>query len=55
MVSINDHPDIRQAFDPHHMSGLDIKYSVANRQGQSDTSRELVITNWVPAELGPLF
>ncbi|WP_404991313.1 DNA adenine methylase [Cupriavidus pauculus] len=55
MVSINDHPDIRKAFDGHHMMGLDIKYSVANRQGQPDTSRELVITNWTPSELGQLF
>ncbi|MNT96767.1 hypothetical protein D3C72_2389410 [compost metagenome] len=55
MVSINDHPDIRQAFDGHHMMGLDIKYSVANAQGKPDTSRELVITNWKPEELGQLF
>ena len=55
MVSINDHPDIRQAFDGHHMLGLDIKYSVANAQVKPDTSRELVIMNWTPEELGQLF
>jgi len=55
MVSINDHPDIRRAFDGFHMFGLDIKYSVANNQGEPATSKELVITNWEPAALGELF
>lgn len=55
MVSINDHPDIRAAFEGHHMMGLDIKYSVANASGRGETSQELVITNWTPAELGQLF
>lgn len=55
MVSINDHPDIRQAFDGHHMMGLDIKYTVANARVNPDVSRELVITNWTPAALGQLF
>jgi len=55
MVSINDHPDIRRAFAGHHMMELDIKYSVANAQGRPEASRELVITNWSPAELGQLF
>lgn len=48
MVSINDHPDIRRAFDGFHVAGLDIKYSVANVHGGAATSRELVIMNWEP-------
>jgi DNA adenine methylase len=55
MVSINDHPDIRQAFDGLHMLGLDIKYSVANTHGAPETSKELVITNWEPKVLDSLF
>jgi len=55
MVSINDHPDIRAAFDGFWMEGLDIKYSMANSQGAPETSRELVITNWAPEALGQLF
>ena len=55
MVSINDHPDIRRVFDGFHMLGLDIKYSVANNQGEPATSKELVILNWEPAALGGLF
>jgi DNA adenine methylase len=55
MVSINDHQDIRRVFDGFHMFGLDIKYSVANNQGEPATSKELVIMNWEPAALGGLF
>jgi DNA adenine methylase len=55
MVSINDHPDIRRVFDGFQMHGLDIKYSVANNQGDPATSKELVIMNWEPAALGGLF
>jgi DNA adenine methylase len=55
MVSINDHPDIRRVFGGLPMLGLDIKYSVANNQGEPQTSKELVITNWEPAALGGLF
>lgn len=54
-VSINDHPDIRRAFDGFHMLELDIRYSVANRHGRPDTSGELVITNWEPGVMGGLF
>lgn len=49
MVSINDHPDIRRAFDGFWMEGLDIKYSTSNTHGAPQTSRELVICNWEPS------
>ncbi len=55
MVSINDHPDIRRAFDGFHMHELGIKYSVGNNHGEPESSNELVITNWEPAALGQLF
>lgn len=55
MVSINDHPDIRCAFDGLAMLELGIKYSVGNNQAAPQESRELVITNWEPRELGGLF
>lgn len=55
MVSINDHPDIRRAFNGFCMMGLDIKYAVANNHGTPATSKELVITNWNAAESGGLF
>ncbi|MGB6053731.1 MAG: DNA adenine methylase [Burkholderiaceae bacterium] len=55
MVSINDHPDIRRAFDGLPMLGLDIKYGLAAVHGAAQTSRELVITNWEPTALGGLF
>lgn len=56
MVSINDHPDIRQAFEGFHFETLDIRYTTGNqRTSQAGVSGELVIMNWVPAELGGLF
>ncbi|KGS74458.1 putative prophage PSPPH06, adenine modification methytransferase [Burkholderia pseudomallei MSHR5596] len=56
MVSINDHPDIRRAFDGFPMLGLSIKYSLNNATGGASKSRELVITNWEPGTLtGGLF
>ncbi|MCY1375732.1 hypothetical protein D9M69_631680 [compost metagenome] len=56
MVSINDHPDIREAFAGFHMERLDIRYSCTNqRAGTAETTGELVIMNWEPAELGDLF
>ncbi|SFN73450.1 DNA adenine methylase [Formivibrio citricus] len=53
MVSINDHPDIRQCFADFWMEGLDIKYSTAHAAPQ--TSRELVICNWDAGTAGGLF
>ena len=56
MVSINDHPDIRRAFDGFHFECLDIRYTTANqRHGKSDVTGELVIMNWQPEGLGQLF
>jgi len=56
MVSINDHPDIRWAFEGLHREQLDIRYSVNNqRQGKAETTGELVIMNWEPQVLGGLF
>lgn len=55
MLSINDHPDIRAAFDGLVMHDLGIKYSVANTHGQPSESRELVITNYQPDVMQGLF
>lgn len=56
MVSINDHPDIRRAFDGFHFECLDIRYSNTNqRQGKAEVTGELVILNWIPDQLGQLF
>jgi DNA adenine methylase len=55
MVSINDHPAIREAFNGLYMKGLDIKYSVSNTHGQPETSKELVITNWDASASDSLF
>ncbi len=56
MVSINDHPDIRRAFEGFHFECLDIRYSNTNqRQSKAEVTGELVIMNWHPSELQQLF
>mgnify|MGYP001416605971 CR=1 FL=1 len=55
MLSINDHPAIRECFAGMTMHELDIKYSVANAHGTPKTSGELVITNYEPTVMGGLF
>lgn len=54
MVSINDHPQIREAFDGLVMHDLEITYSVGTADARR-ASRELVITNWEISDLGQLF
>ena len=47
MVSINDHPDIRQVFEGFRMEELSIRYSTANpRTGKANVTGELAIMNW---------
>ncbi len=51
MVSINDHPEIRKAYEGFVIldgEQLGIKYSVGNGQAKSKTSQELVICNFDP-------
>ena len=55
MVSINDHPQIRELFDDLTIHTLDIKYSLGNKHGDPEASGELVITNWAAEEGGGLF
>lgn len=55
MVSINDHPAIREVFNGLTMMELDIKYSVSNAHGTPQTSQELVIMNWEPGLMDSLF
>jgi DNA adenine methylase len=55
MVSLNDHPVVRRVFEGLHFGELDIKYSLANRNGEPKTSGEVVITNWEFGALGQLF
>lgn len=55
MLSINDHPAIRQCFDGLVFHELDIKYSVGNTHGKPKESGELVITNYEPTVMGGLF
>lgn len=48
LVSINDHPDIRRAFDGLHMETVGIRYSVGSG-GRADERKELIIWSWDPA------
>lgn len=55
MVSINDHPDIRRAFEGLHMLDLEITYSLGTDRTGRGATRELVITNWPPDAFDQLF
>ena len=46
IISVNDIPEMRKAFDGLSMSTLDIHYSVGGVGRSKTTSKELVITNW---------
>lgn len=49
VLSINDHPDIRRAFDGFSVEEVDITYTVGGNAGGVDRSadrRELVYFNW---------
>ncbi|HEX9391470.1 MAG TPA: DNA adenine methylase [Usitatibacteraceae bacterium] len=45
LLSINDHPDIRECFKEFWMEGLDITYTVGGGEN-SAARKELVIANW---------
>lgn len=56
MISLNDHPDIRECFKDLHIETVGIEYSLGSRYGSSAERGELVITNYDPhTELGGLF
>ncbi|WP_366919231.1 DNA adenine methylase [Burkholderia seminalis] len=54
MLSINDHPDIRACFAGLPKYELSMRYSVANKEGKSKESGELVILNYEPSLMGDL-
>jgi len=47
IISINDHPDIRQVFAGLPMDPVSIRYAVA-AHGKPKASQELLIRNWEP-------
>lgn len=56
MISLNDHPEIREAFRGLHIEEVSIEYSLGNKNGHGAERGELVITNYDPHEgLGGLF
>ncbi len=46
ILSINDHPDIRDVFAGFRMEQVAIQYSVNQNKGKGKTSAELIICNW---------
>lgn len=56
MISLNDHPQIRECFQELHIETVGIEYSLGSRHGHAAERGELVITNYDPhTELGGLF
>ena len=48
MLSINDHPDIRELFKDFWMTRLELAYSVSKNISKRQPSGELVICNYLP-------
>jgi DNA adenine methylase len=48
MISLNDHPQIRECFADLHIETVDIEYSLGNKHGHGAERGELVITNYDP-------
>lgn len=46
LISVNDIPEMRVAFNGLTMSTLDIRYTVAGGSSSKDISKELIIRNW---------
>lgn len=46
MLSVNDHPDMRTAFDGLNIEATSLKYSVNNYREAPAASKELIIKNW---------
>ena len=45
IVSLNDHPDIRLAFDGFHIETVDISYTVGGG-GREAPRKEVIIFSW---------
>lgn len=46
IISVNDIPEMRQAFDGFNMERVEISYSVGGGSIQKNKSGELIIRNW---------
>lgn len=46
ILTINDHPDIREVFGGFRVTREPIRYSMGNRLGSPKTSSELIYRNW---------
>ncbi|MBK0063956.1 MULTISPECIES: DNA adenine methylase [unclassified Acinetobacter] len=46
MLSINDHPEMREVFAELNISTASIKYTVGNTEQSRQTKQELIITNY---------
>jgi DNA adenine methylase len=49
ITSLNDHPDIRRAFDGFHIETVDIKYTVGGG-GREAARKEVIIFGWNDAD-----
>ena len=54
IISLNDHPDIRECFKAFHIESTDIRYTVGS--GKGSEAREVLIFSWdMGAEPAGLF
>jgi DNA adenine methylase len=53
MISLNDHPAIRTAFEGFAIAETELVYAIGKAEGRA-AAGEVVITNWDPGQLGML-
>jgi DNA adenine methylase len=46
IVSLNDHPAIRKAFEGFHIETVDIRYTVGGSGERAAARKELIIFSW---------
>lgn len=52
MISLNDHPAMREVFADLHIETVDIEYSLGSKYGHGAQRGELIITNYDPHQSG---
>jgi DNA adenine methylase len=46
IVSLNDHPAIREAFEGFHIETVDVRYTVGGVGERAAARKELIIFSW---------
>ncbi len=51
MLSINDHPAVREWYAPFYMEEVETRYTLSKQVTGRQPAKELIITNYIPTVL----